>query len=324
MPIIEPDPWREQYFAGHACPEGVVVPTDDPDCWALYPKHRWVYDKLMVAASQNLAAGPHGTMPPAFPVFSKPIVNLKGMGAGSRIVRTRNEYVHSLAPGHMWMPLLTGAHVSTDAALVGGRARWWRHAIGDARAGGTFDHWKVEAKSRLRLEARLGAWAARNLRGYTGIANIETIGGVIIEVHLRLTDQWPDLYGPGWVDAVVALYAEGRWRFKERSRRDGFSVVLFGPHGKKYAHPRGPDVEAVRAMQGVSSVQITFDPRKPPHAHSMPPGGFRLAVVNAWSLAAGRRARARLAAAILSFPRKRESRFFKSMDPRLRGGDDSY
>ena len=294
MPIVEPDPWREQYFAGHACPNDVIVPTDDPDCWTLYPEHRWIYDKLMVAASQNLAAGPHGTMPPAFPVFSKPIVNLKGMGAGSRIVRNRNEYVHSLAPGHMWMPLLTGAHVSTDAALVGGRARWWRHAIGAARAGGTFDHWRVEAKPRLRLEARLGAWAARNLRGYTGIANIETIGGVIIEVHLRLTDQWPDLYGPGWVDAVVALYAEGRWRFKECPRLDGFSVVLFGPHGKTYSHPRGPDVDRVRACAGVSSVQITFDPGKPPNAHSMPPGGFRLAVVNAWSLAVGRRARARL------------------------------
>ena len=294
MPIIEPDPWRQQYFAGHACPADVFIPTDDPDCWTLYPEHRWVYDKLMVAASQNLAAGPHGTMPSAFPVFSKPIVNLKGMGAGSRIIRTRAEYIHSLTPGHMWMPLLRGAHVSTDVALVEARARWWRHAIGDARSGGTFDHWKVEAKARGRLEARLGAWAARNLRGHTGIVNIETIGGAVIEVHLRLTDQWPDLYGANWVDAAVALYAQGRWRFKDRGRRDGFSVVLFGPHGKKYFPPRGPDVDRVRAMPGVSSVQITFDPEKPSHAHAMPPGGFRLAVINAWSLAAGRRARTRL------------------------------
>lgn len=294
MPIVEPDPWRKQYFEGYSCPKNVIIPTDDPDCWALYPRHRRVYDKLMVAASQNLVAGPHGVMPPAFPVFSKPTVNLKGMGAGSRIIRTRGEYLHSLTPGHMWMPLLDGAHVSTDAALIDGRARWWRHAVGSPRPGGTFDHWKVEAKSRPRLEARLGAWAKRELRGYTGIANFETIGGVIIELHLRLTDQWPDLYGPGWVDSVIALYAEGRWRFKERGRRDGFSVVLFGPHGKKYAHPPAGEVAKVRALPGVSSVQITFDPRKPPRAHSMPPGGFRLAVVNAWSLAAGRAARARL------------------------------
>jgi hypothetical protein len=292
MPIVEPDPWRKQYFTGYACPKNVVIPTDDPDCWKLYPGHRWVYDKLMVAASQDLEAGPHGVIPPAFPVFSKPTVNLKGMGAGSRIIRTRTEYLHSLMPGHMWMPLLKGAHVSTDAALIDGRARWWRHAVGSSRPGGTFDYWKVEAKSRRRLETQIGAWARRNLRGYTGIANFETIGGVIIELHLRLTDQWPDLYGPGWVEAVIGLYAEGRWGFKERGRRDGYSVVLFGPHGTAYIHPPAREVAKVRAIPGVSSVQITFDPRKPPGAHSMPPGGFRLAVVNAWSLAAGRAARA--------------------------------
>lgn len=294
MPIVEPDAWRRQYFAGHPCPKDVIVPTDDPDCWALYPRHRWVYDKLMIAQSQNLVAGPHGVMPPAFPVFSKPTVNLKGMGAGSRIIRSRKAYLHSLAPGHMWMPLLAGAHLSTDAALIDGRARWWRHAVGAPKPGGTFDHWKVEAKARSGLEARLGAWAARELRGYTGIANFETIGGVIIEAHLRLTDQWPDLYGPGWVEAVVGLYARGRWRFADRARQDGYSVVLFGPHGKKYTHPPARAVDRVRAMPGVSSVQITFDPKKPPEAHAMPPGGFRLAVVNAWSLAAGRAGRARL------------------------------
>jgi hypothetical protein len=132
------------------------------------------------------------------------------------------------------------------------------------------------------------------LRGYTGIINIESIGGTIIEVHLRLTDQWPDLYGAGWIAAVVRLYAEGRWRFADRDRRDGYSVVLSGPHGMKYAHPPAREIAKVRRMPGVSSVQITFHPNKPPEAHAMPPGGFRLAVVNAWSLPAGRRARARL------------------------------
>ena len=33
--------------------------------------------------------------------------------------------------------------------------------------------------------------------GYTGMVNFETIGGRIIEAHLRFADQWPDLYGGG-------------------------------------------------------------------------------------------------------------------------------
>ena len=40
-------------------------------------------------------------------------------------------------------------------------------------------------------------------------------------------------------------------------------------------------------MPGVSSVQITFHEDKAPEQHAMPPGGFRLAIVNAWNLQPG-------------------------------------
>jgi len=50
-------------------------------------------------------------------------------------------------------------------------------------------------------------------------------------------------------------------------------------------------------MPQVSSVQITFHTDRPAAAHPMPPGGFRLGIVNCRDLAAGRAARARLAAA---------------------------
>ena len=57
MPVLERDPWRLQYFEHVPCPEHVVIPTDDPDCWQLSPAHRWIYDKLKVAAAQGLDAG---------------------------------------------------------------------------------------------------------------------------------------------------------------------------------------------------------------------------------------------------------------------------
>src|SRR6266481_7716350 len=80
MPICETDPWRLQYFERAACPPDVNIPTEDADAWLWYPDHRWVYDKIAIALSQGLDAGPHGVPPRHFPVFSKPIVNLKGMG----------------------------------------------------------------------------------------------------------------------------------------------------------------------------------------------------------------------------------------------------
>ena len=47
-------------------------------------------------------------------------------------------------------------------------------------------------------------------------------------------------------------------------------------------------------MPGVSSVQITFHEERDPAHHAMPPGGFRLAIVNAHTLQAGCDARERL------------------------------
>jgi hypothetical protein len=287
MPICEADPWRLQYFERAACPPDVSIPTEDSDAWLWYPDYRWVYDKIAIAHSQGLDAGPHGVPPPAYPVFSKPITNLKGMGMGSRVVRTQADYEQSLTPGHMWTTLLDGRHVSSDVAVVDGEPCWWRHVTGEPSGEGTFDYWTVHGVPEPAIEDYCGAWIRRHLAGYTGILNTETIGGRMIEVHLRMSDQWPDLYGAGWVDALVGLYAQRRWEFADRDRRDGYSVVLFGPHGPHYRHPPPALVAQVRNMPGISSVQITFHEDKEPASHAMPPGGFRLAVVNAWSLQAG-------------------------------------
>jgi len=291
VPIHECDLWREQYFQGVACPDDVIIPTDDPDAWQLYPAHRWIYDKLAVALSQGLQAAPHGVMPARFPVFSKPITNLRGMGVDSRPILSADDYATALTAGHFWSTLLTGAHVSSDAALIDGNPVWWRHTTGAAGPGGTFDHWHIHAEPMPDIEGWCGAWSRRHLAGYTGMVNFETIGSRIIEAHLRFADQWPDLYGPGWIDAVVRLYASGVWDYPDTARTPGFSVVLFAPPGPRYRHPPDEVLHQVRAIDGVRSVQITFDPQKAPEDHAMPPGGFRLAVVNAVTLAAGCAAR---------------------------------
>jgi hypothetical protein len=291
MPIQQFYPWRQQYFVGVDCPDQVIIPTDDPAAWTLYPEHRWIYDKLAVALSQGLDAAPHGVMPPHYPVFSKPMINLRGMGLGSRIITDETDYRSAMAGGHFWSTLLTGPHVSSDVALVSGRPVWWRHSTGATAPGGTFDYWHVHAEPMPDIEHYCADWAQKNLAGYTGMANFETIGSRIIEAHLRFADQWPDLYGPGWAEALVGLYATGQWNFPDTNRADGFSVVLFGPHGPRYQHPPDAVIEQVRVLPGVSSLQITFHRERDPAHHPMPPGGFRLAIVNATSLSAGRAAR---------------------------------
>jgi hypothetical protein len=295
VPVCEIDPWRLQYFERVSCPADVLIPTEDSDAWTWNPKHRWVYDKLAVAASQSLDAGPHGVSPPAYPVFSKPIYNLKGMGVGSRVLASEADYIDAYQPGHFWSTLLTGEHVSSDVALVDGVAQWWRHARGVASGEGTFDYWEVLAGADTTVESWCEAWCRRHLAGYTGMVNLETIGARIIEVHLRFADQWPDLYGGDrWVEALVRLYEKGEWSFDDSDRRPGYSVVLFVPHGPRYPHPPMALQREIAAMRDISSLQITFHEDWAAGRHAMPPGGFRVAIVNCRERAAGNAARDRL------------------------------
>lgn len=294
MPICEADPWRFQYFENVVCPPDVNIPTEDADARDWNPRYRWIYNKIIVARSQGIDAGPHGAMPSRFPVFSKPITNLRGMGIGSRVIRSADEYAVAQTPGHMWMTLLEGQHISSDVAIVDGEPRWWRHTRGQSAGEGTFDFWLVHTNADCGLEGRCGAWIREHLTGYTGMLNLETIGGSIIEAHLRFSDQWPDLYGEGWIDALVTLYHRKCWTFSDHARREGYSLVVFGPHGRRYPRPPHGLNEELLQWPGISSIQITFHADREPAWHAMPPGGFRLAIVNCWEFSQGALARERL------------------------------
>ena len=69
--------------------------------------------------------------------------------------------------------------------------------------------------------------------------------------------------------------------------------MLFGAHGVDWQIDRAR-VSDLLAIPDVSSIQITFDDEISREAHAMPPGGFRLAIVNCWDLAVGKRVRAML------------------------------
>jgi len=295
MPIIERDPWRMQYFERVVCPDDVIIPTDDEHAYLLYPQHRWLYNKLSICESQGLPCAPHGVPPQEYPLFSKPIYNMHGMGVGGQIVESEQAMQLAMQAGYMWMPLFSGEHVSTDVVVVDGEPRWWRHTTGKALGEGVFDYWTILAEDKPALEEYCGNWLRKHLKGYSGAVNIETIGGMIIEAHLRFADQWPDLYGTGWLEAIVELYSQGHWQYQDSNRRTGYSVVLFGAHGVRYPALDDSSLADFREREAISSLQITFHPDLAPELHAMPPGGFRLAVINCWDLEVGFKVREELA-----------------------------
>src|SRR5260370_3436442 len=148
------------------------------------------------------------------------------MGTGRPGIGSLAEYETGMQPGHMWMPYFTGEHVSTDVALRDGKALWWRHTTGLAGVEGTFDYWTVHAEPMPAVEARILPWLEHNLAGFTGVINLETIDGAIIECHLRMAEQWLDLNGAGWLKAAVALYTSGGSPLIDK-RPTGYNEGLF-------------------------------------------------------------------------------------------------
>jgi hypothetical protein len=303
---LDCDPWREQYFSDTESPTGVLIPNDDRSAYNLYAQHRWTYDRYLVARSQGLECGPHDLIPPRYPVFCKAVTALGSadgmMGGGEpaacssgRAILNERDYREHCGVGDFWMTLLTGEQVSTDFAVVEGQAVWCRHTLAVTAHSGALDYWVVEERSRPRLDRYCREWIAANLSGYTGMVNLETIGGRIAEVHLRFADQWPDLYGRKWLDALVRLHQRGTWDLVDVERAEGYSFVLLGLPGSKYTSPSLQTLAACRAMVGISTVKSTLGDLS--KAETAGRGAaVRLAVINSYNLDAGLRVRAALAA----------------------------
>jgi hypothetical protein len=295
MPIHLLEPWRQQYFRDIACPPDVNIPTDDGEAFSRNPQHQWVYDRLLIAQSQGLQCGPHDIRPTRFPVFCTAVTVLNGRESGGCVLWSERDYLEHCGAGLFWMQLLAGEHVRTDFAVVAGEIAWCRHALGIWGSGGAFDCWVVEERARPRLERYCAAWISKHLAGYTGMVNMETIGGRISAAHLRFSSQWPDLYGRKWLAAIVRLHQHGTWDLIDTERAEGYSLNLTGTHGSVCAYPHSDSMRAYEATVGVSSIQLPFFDDGPTAAHDMPPGGFHLAVINCFNLEVGMRVRAAMA-----------------------------
>ena len=211
------------------------------------------------------------------------MMNLRSMGAGSLPIPDIETYRASLNPGHFWCTLLTGAHVSTDAAIVDGKAVWWRHATGATAPGGTFDHWHIHAEAdagHRGLVRRLDPQAPRRLHRHGQLRN----------------HRQPHHRGASALRRPMARPLRPRLGRSPgpplRRPANGRSTTPAAPTATasccsaRTAPPtatRRTAVDAARRIEGVSSVQISFHQDRDPAQHSMPPGGFRLAIINATS-----------------------------------------
>ncbi|KAJ5657844.1 uncharacterized protein N7484_001493 [Penicillium longicatenatum] len=284
MPIHFYPPPRKKFFDSAHCPPECVIPTCDTQAYQLHPRFRWIYNKLTVAELQGIKCGPHATEPDAdlYPIFSKPLLSLWGMGTGARIIKTREEYWGSIEPGHMWCTLLTGTHYSTDIAVVAGKPGWFSHTIGVPGTMQTFDYWEVNATDKDNVQRNLVAFIEAHLGEYTGMLNVESIGGKIIEIHLRFTSQWPDLYGCWFFSSLANLYCGKGWTGPQTSGETAYSVPLFDDEKYAYLSPsiQRCTLQEMKKVFHLSSLVVDYDPTVPLESWPKPKGGFRVLTIN--------------------------------------------
>lgn len=288
-------PRSRRFFENIPCPPDCQIPTGDDQAYGLHPEHRWIYNKLTITELQNIPCGPHKTYPPAdiFPIFSKPIYNLGGMGAGSRTMETEDDYWASITPGHMWSVLLHGKHYSTDIAVVAGKVVWMSHARGETGPQQTFDYWEINVPVDPSIRQCITEFVEAHLGTFSGMLNMETIGNKIIEVHLRFSPQWPDIYGEWVLPALVELYSRGEWTGPAKTPEVGYSVVLFDDERCAKLSTKVTD-ECLRHMEevfGVNSITMRYSSDVPFESISRPEGGYRVAWINGFDLGTCKKAR---------------------------------
>jgi hypothetical protein len=274
MPFIGVLPERRHLFQ----PEPRCdLAVSDAAAWRLNPRHRHVYDKLTLALDAGLRAAPCGVDPADYgfdaetELFVKPITNLAGMGLGARAVRAK---AVPMEAGYFWCERLTGRHTSSDCLVQDGQVVWFAHtSASNAKDAERPLYWHV-GTALPELEPRLSGWVAKHLAGYTGLCNIELIGGRPIEAHLRGSNGFFDLYGPAFLPAWLALVDGGPFE-PPPPIPGGYVISVFGE-----ADLSDSNLKAAEA----AGVRIQPDPSTP----------GRAAILRCRELAAGREVYRRL------------------------------
>ncbi len=209
-----------------------AVAVNDAAAWRLNPAYRQVYNKLDLALAARLTAAPCGVAPGEFgiaaqsPLFVKPIINLFGTALGAQKVSSAEV---PPTPGSFWCECLNGEHSSSDCLVENGEPRWFAHTLASTEKDAERPlYWSIGV-ARPDLEPILTTIIHRHLAGYTGLCNIELIGGQPIELHLRGSNGFFDFYGTEFLPSWVAL-VDGEPFTPPPPIPGGYVLSLFG-HG---------------------------------------------------------------------------------------------
>ena len=186
------------------------------------PDWLWVYDKLIIARRQGVQAAPAGIpVPESAEYIVRPITNIRMMGRGARRVWIQVGDDELVPDGYFWSEVLDGPHVSVDY-------HWGEQALAvqgfrnDPERLDRFSRWcKVDVDMPLPD-------ILHGLEDHAEWINVEYIGDRVIEVHLRLNDDFAnhdaDEIWPVWPETLRTQPDNMQWYDSAAGERLGFWV----------------------------------------------------------------------------------------------------
>jgi hypothetical protein len=180
---------------------------DDSDVWKFIDiQDLWVYDKLILAKKLGYQCGPAGVTPRKSDHYViKPCVNFRMMGIGAFVEYLSNDGNDDdkVPTGYFWSERFTGRHLSFDyhygeqvLAVEGFRD--------DPERLDRFSKW-VKVDDKFTLPYCLSLIADK----YEWL-NVETIGGYVIEAHLRFNDDFSNHNS----DEIIPIWNEDFYESK--------------------------------------------------------------------------------------------------------------
>ena len=164
----------------------IDYPANDSDAYQMFSKYNIVYNKLEIAKTQGLDCNPFPIEPKRFPIISKPIINLMGMGLKAKKVKNKKEFSIESFSGNFWCEFINGDHHAWDLIVRNGEIIYHTCFFGKkSRHLGLFNYWQQIEKD---LFPNIKMIIKKYFSDFTGHVNMETLDDKVIEVHLRMGD----------------------------------------------------------------------------------------------------------------------------------------
>ena len=225
-------------------------PRYDGPAFKKNPQYSFVYDKLFVAKSQNMAAGELDELRPKdkeidYPIFIKP--RYGHQTASSKYcykIKNREELVkHFDKPNMMWSEFVDATEGMTDFVVVDGQIVYHLSYVYSDKQYGFADVWKRIDPS-LKPPQEIIDWVTKYFTSYTGPVNMQYRDTNIIEVGLRFARSGMYIESSGCkalVDDINEMWKTKVWpnrRSEEYNFKPFYSFKCWSPIPVVYLIPQ--------------------------------------------------------------------------------------